>query len=185
MKPLFFCGVLALAVGCASQGRPGDGEASAVAPSQALLSALGTAQALQHESDEREARGEIDLAVASARRILEVPFDADAPEREDVRLDAYGRLAELELARSDDAAAEREAQAGLGESTRDSYFRARLHVVLGRVHQARAAALRERGDENGARVESEAAIDALERSIAINRVVLGLPAEPAHGEETP
>ncbi len=185
MRPLLLLGALALDIGCASQGMPGDGAASGAAPSQALLSALGTAQALQHESDEREARGEIDLAVAIARRVLDVPFDTDAPEREDVRLDAYGRMAELELARSDDAAAERQAQAGLSESTRDSYFRARLHVVLGRVHQARAAALRERADEDGARVESEAAIDELERSIAINRVVLGLPATPAHEEETP
>ncbi len=183
MRALVVLGVgLAVAVvGCAEQrsgGAPGR-------PSQGLLSAIGTAQALQHESDELEARGELPGAIAAARRILDVPFPPDAAEREDVRLDAYGRIAELELAREDTAAAEAQADAGLRESTRDSYFRARLHVVLGRVHQSRAAHLRDTGDATGARTESEAAIDELERSIAINRVVLGLTAAPDAPGGTP
>lgn len=173
MRPLAvtFCALVAtLAAGCGSDAP----QSSRQAPSQALLSAIGTAQALQHESDEHEARGEIPLAIESARRVLDVPFAPSAPEREDVRLDAYGRIAELELGRGDASAAETQANLGLAESTRDSYFRARLHVVLGRVHQSRAAHLRETGDDTAARTESEAAIDELERSIAINRVVLGL-----------
>lgn len=172
-RPFVLALLLASAGGCASQasrGEPG-------APSQVLLSAIGTATALQHESDELEARGDVPGAIAAARRILDVPFPSGAAEREDVRLDAYGRIAELELVRDDAAAAESQASAGLAEATRDSYFRARLHVVLGRVHERRAAHLRDVGDETGARTESEAAIDELERSIAINRVVLGLGAD--------
>jgi hypothetical protein len=163
---------LVLAAGCASQA---DRSASPLA-SQALLSALGTATALQHESDVHESRGQIDQAVESARRVLDVPFPSGAAEREDVRLDAYGRMAELELGRGDLETALTQANAGLAESTRDSYFRARLHVVLGRVHEQRADHLRESGDDTGAHTEAEAAIDELERSIAINRVVLGIPA---------
>jgi len=166
--------VATLVGGCASQGT-----IEPPMPSQALLSAIGTAQALQHESDEHEARGELGEAIESAARVLDIPFSPAAPEREDVRLDAYGRMAELELARDDDRSAEVRASAGLAESTRESYFRARLHVVLGRVHQIRAARLRDVGDATGARTESEAAIDELERSIAINRVVLGLA---SHGD---
>jgi hypothetical protein len=154
--------------------------------SQALLSAIGMAQALQHESDVHELRGEIPLAIESARRVLDVPFPSGAAEREDVRLDAFGRMAELELLRADTAAAETQANLGVAEATRDSYFRARLHVVLGRVHEVRAEHLRETGDEAGARTESEAAITELERSIAINRVVLGIgTGASTPGGETP
>ena len=159
--------------GCAEQQ-------GARAPSQQLLSAIGTAQALQHESDEREAQEDLPGAIEAARRVLDVPFPVGAAEREDVRLDAFGRIAELELARHDLDAATARATSGLSEATRDSYFRARLHVVLGRIHQERAARLRDGGDADGARNESEAAIGELEQSIAINRIVLGLGA--AHGE---
>lgn len=164
---LFLVAIAALASACGGDGpRP-----------QALLAALGTAQALQHEADEREARGEIDEAIATVERVLEVPFPTGAPEREDVRLDAWGRIAELNLARADDVHAEEAASAGLAESTRDSYFRARLHVVMGRIHQARAERLRTLGDVEGARAESEHALDELETSIGINSAVLGIDRE--------
>ncbi len=172
MKRLVFVLVVVL-VGCAEQQGPS-------APPQQLLSAIGTAQALQHESDEREAQQDLPGAIEAARRVLDVPFPVGAAEREDVRLDAFGRIAELELARHDLDAAMARATSGLSEATRDSYFRARLHVVLGRIHQERAARLREGGDADDARTESEAAIDELEQSIVINRVVLGLGT--AHGE---
>lgn len=174
-SPVLVVASLLAALGCASE--PAPATTTDTRP-QALLSAIGTAQALQHEADEHEAQRDLPAALESARRVLDVPFPPGAPEREDVRLDAYGRIAELELVSGDDAAAERDATAGLGEASRDSYFRARLHVVLGRIHQARAAAARERGDEATARTESEAAITALETSITINRAVLGLAAVP-------
>ena len=141
---------------------------------EALLAALGTAQALQHEVDEREAQGEITEAIAAAERVLVVPFPDGAPEGEDVRLDAWGRIAELNLGRADDVRAESAATSGLAESTRDSYFRARLHLVLGRIEQSRAERLRELGDANGARAASERAISELETSITINSHVLGI-----------
>jgi len=166
MRPLVV--IAMLFAGCASEPTHAPG-----ASPERLLSALGTAQALQHESDELEARGDLVSAARTAQRVLDVPFPDGAAEREDVRLDAYGRVAELALAQNDLAVAADQAHAGLAEATRDSYFRARLHVVLGRVHQARAAHLRDTGDADGARTESEAAIDELEQSIAINRVVLG------------
>jgi hypothetical protein len=145
-------------------------------PSQALLASIGTAQALQHESDTYAERGDVDQAMSSAHRVLDIPFPTGAPEREDVRLDAYGRMAELELDRDALTAAEAHVSAGLAEVTHESYFGARLHLLLGRIHEARAAARREASDEDGARAESQLALDELEQSIAINRVVLGLSA---------
>lgn len=159
----FFC--LGLSFGCAAEGAGRGGDPS-------LLAALGTAQALQHRADELEEMGETERAIAEARRVLDVTFPDGAPEREDVRLDAHGRIAELELTRGGLAAADAALDAGLAEASRDSYFRARLRVVRGRVLRARAAELRASGDEAGARAASEAALVALEESIAENQRVL-------------
>lgn len=138
-----------------------------------LLAALGIAQGLQHEADVLEARGDHAGALAKIDAVLAIDFPL-VPEREDVRLDAYGRLAELHLVARDAAAAEREVERGLAESTRTSYFRARLYLVRGRVHEARAAAARTAGDEERAREEGRLAIEAYDRGIAINREVLGM-----------
>jgi hypothetical protein len=117
--------------------------------------------------------------VARVERILELPFP-EGTDRQDVRLDAHGRLAELELARNDAAAARARAEQGLAEASRDSYFHARLLLVLGRVQQAEAAALRARGEEDAARSVSVAAVTTLEQSIAMNeRVLASLSAEEA------
>jgi hypothetical protein len=144
---------------------------------QALLAAIGMAQARMHEADELEDRGDRAAAIESAREVLDVPFPEGAPEREDVRLDAWGRIAELELARGDDAAAERATDEGLREVTRRGYFEARLYIVRGRIHRARAESFRAAGDEASARRESDAALEALERSIDINAEVLGIQRE--------
>lgn len=150
------------------------GEARESSSGQELLAALGTAQALAHEADEYEARGDRERALERARAILEVPFPTQVAEREDVRLDAWGRVAELELALHREQAARTAIDSGLREVTRRSYFEARLYVVSGRVHRARAAALREAGDEEGAARASDAALEALEQSIEINAAVMGL-----------
>lgn len=139
-----------------------------------LLSALGLAQAYQHQADELEALGDQRAAVARVRLVLEVPFPDGAPEREDVRLDAHGRIAELLLEEGDDAGAEEAARAGLAEASRPSYFQARLHAVMGRVLQTRAARLREAGQTEEAARAGREAIEAFERSIDMNRAVLGL-----------
>jgi hypothetical protein len=154
----------------------GDGSEARRAIDTRLLAALGIAQGLQHEADVLEARGEHAAAREKIDAVLAIDFPR-VPEREDVRLDALGRLAELHLAAHDDASAEREVARGLAESTRDSYFRARLHLVLGRIHEARAASARTQGDEARAREEGRRAIEAYDQGIAINRRVLGMGAE--------
>ena len=66
-----------------------------------LLAALGLAQSYQHEADELEAAGDRAQALARVRQVLEIPFPEGAPESEDVRLYAWGRAAELQLADGD------------------------------------------------------------------------------------
>lgn len=161
------------ATACASEGG-GRTEARRAIDTR-LLAALGIAQGLQHEADVLEARADHAGARGKIGEILTIDFP-NVPEREDVRLDAFGRLAELDLVARDDAAAEREVTRGLAESTRASYFRARLHLVLGRIHEARAASARTAGDEERARDEGRRAIEAYDRGIAINRQVLGMGA---------
>lgn len=164
------CGALmiALASACSASGPDASAE---------LLVALGIAEGLQEQAAELEATGDVAGAIRAVRQVLEVPFPAGSTDREDVRLDAYGRIAELELARGDHAAALAAIEAGRGEASRDSYFHARLLIALGRVQRASAAARREAGDAEGARVASRQAIGALEQSIAMNQRVLAAISE--------
>lgn len=158
--------VAALA-GCAAEEQPR-------AVDEQLLAALGLAQGYQHQADELAELGRRDEAIARVQEVLEIPFPRGAPEGEDVRLDAWGRLAELRLDGGDEAGAEAAVDRGLGEAHRVSYFKARLFAVRGRVLQARAARLREAGEVEASRQASRDAIAAFEQSIEINREVLGL-----------
>ena len=158
---------------CARQEAPEE-EPRRPVVDQRLLAALGLAQSYQHQADELEALGNRPGAIAKVRQVLEIPFPEGAPEAEDLRLDARGRVAELELEAGDLDAADESLALGLAEATRVSYFKARLFAVRGRVLQARAARLREAGNEDQARLVSQQAIGAFEQSIALNRRVLGL-----------
>jgi hypothetical protein len=143
-----------------------DGRPERPPLSQPLLAALAQARAYHHIADLHLADGAPDAAAEALGRILELPFPAGAPEGEDAALDARARLAKLHLAagRLDDA--RRVLDAGLAAATRDSFFVANLHAVVGELHEARARAAG--ADEAAARAERRAAIAAHERSIAIN-----------------
>jgi len=165
---------LARAVAIIALGVAAQGCSSRPHVDERLLASLGLAQGYQHQADELEELGDRGGALARVRRVLEIPFPRNAPEREDVRLDAYGRIAELHLASGDDRAAEQSVARGLSERTRTSYFEARLYAVRGKIHQTRARRLRVSGNAEAARTESHLALDAFERSIRINEQVLGL-----------
>lgn len=156
-----------LASGCSAQG----GEEPSQESSLSLLAALGMAQGLQHRADELEMLGDVSGAVTEVERVLTIAFP-EGDDREDVRLDAYGRIAELELGRGEVDAALEAIERGRSEASRDSYFHARLLLTLGRVQQARAAARRAAGDDEGARQASLEAVTTLEESIAMNQRVL-------------
>lgn len=170
--PLFLLAVTLSA--CAAQDGPTD-EPRLV--DERLLAALGLAQGYQHQADELEALGEREEALTKVRLVLEIPFPQGAPEGEDVRLDAWGRIAELQIALNDLEAAGETVGRGLRESSRISYFQARLHAVRGRILRARAERLREEGRDDEGRQLSREAIGAFERSIAINRQVLGMASD--------
>ncbi len=164
--------VLAGPLGCAGQEAP----PSNVAPSpsrQGRLATVGIAQALLHETDVLEGLGDRSTAIQRAERVLTLELAPSDPLREPLRLDAYGRLAELELGSGALDRADLAIERGLSEVTLRSYFEARLYIVRGRVLEARASAHREAGETALADAELRAALEAHEQSIAINEGLLG------------
>lgn len=65
-----------------------------------------------------------------------VPEGIAAEDRRVVRQDLHARLAELQIARGDHAAAERTATRGLNEGTARDVFRASLLIARGRAREA-------------------------------------------------
>lgn len=137
------------------------------------LATIGIAQALLHETDVLEGLGDRPAAIERAERVLRLDLAVSDPLREPLRLDAYGRLAELRLADGDFDQADVAIERGLGEVSARSYFEARLYVARGRVLEARAAAHRAANETELADAELRAALQAHERSIEINEGLLG------------
>ena len=78
-----------------------DGARHGPAPSnEAVMAVLGTVRALHHEADVFEGAGDFERATGAVRRILALDFPRNMAEAEDLRADAYGRLAELALRRA-------------------------------------------------------------------------------------
>jgi hypothetical protein len=70
---------------------------SAADNTEAVLIALSEARAWQRRADLLLLDGDLAGAIRSVDEVLQVPFPANTPEAEDVRLDAYLRLARLHL----------------------------------------------------------------------------------------
>lgn len=133
---------------------------------------LGAVRALHHQADVFEHAGDLERAADAVRRVLALPVPRALPEYEDIRADAYGRLAEISLRRNapDDALSLTET--GLSEATRESVLRARLLMVRGQCLGALADRDRERGDRASETRRRDEAIQVLEQSIAMNQRIL-------------
>ena len=161
------CG-LALLGGCAAQ-TPTHREAPS---NEAVMALLGTVRALHHEADVFEGAGDFERAGAAVRRILALEFPRNMAESEDLRADAYGRLAELALRRATPDEALALADTGLRDTHRESVLRGRLMMVRGQSLGALADRAHAATDEVGARRLRDQAIEALEASIALNQRLL-------------
>ncbi|MBI5515478.1 MAG: hypothetical protein HY909_16985 [Deltaproteobacteria bacterium] len=140
---------------------------------EATMAALGTVRALHHEADVYEATGDYARAAHPIRRILALQLPASMLEGEDVRADAFGRLAELLLHDGNPSEALALTETGLREARRESVLRARLFLVRGQV----LAELGTRAEREGRRDEAERrraeALAAYETSIELNQRILG------------
>lgn len=168
--------ILALSAALGLAGaQPGCG-AQAVEPGPSLdestMALLTAARALHHEADVFESSSDFAAAQRAVQRVLALRAPASVREIEDVRVDAFARVAELSLRLDDPEAALERADEGLREARRESVLKARLLLVRGRALRALADRAQQRGDSEGAAARRREAIDALEQSIHMNERVL-------------
>ena len=112
---------------------------SAADNAEAVLIALSEARVWQRRADLLLLDGDLPGAILSVEEVLQVPFPANTPEAEDVRLDAYLRLARLQLRVGGPEAEERAlaaVESGRKASHRES-FRAHLENAAADVYRAR------------------------------------------------
>ncbi len=139
---------------------------------EATIAILNTARALHHEADVYESAGDFNAATQAIQRVLALRIPPTVAEAEDIRVDAWGRLAEISLTADDPDAALAHANSGLQDSHHESVLRARLHLVRGRALRALAQRATTSGDTTTAEARRREALDALETSVEINQRVL-------------
>lgn len=154
------------ALGC--NGRRGSGGAS----NEAVMATLGTVRALHHQADVFENAGDFARARGAVERVLQLSFPPEMAEREDLRLDATGRLAELDLRLGDADGCIARATQGLAEARRESVLQARLMMVRGQCASALADRAQAAQNASLAARHRERALSDLEQSIAVNTRVL-------------
>jgi tetratricopeptide (TPR) repeat protein len=113
---------------------------------------------LHREASAHAAAGKIEDAVRALERVAEIVLPDDAPERDDVRVDAFAEIARLYLAAKRPVDAERAAKRAISMSREPSYFVGLAWLRL--------------GDALGAQRRVRASAAAYEQSIAVNRVTL-------------
>lgn len=136
-----------------------------------LLLALAQAKNFHHKADVQLKQANIGEALASIREILTIAFPEDAPEAEDVKLDARARLAKLLNVQGNTTEAMSVVDTGIASATRRSFFLANLHTVRGEIYEAMANMLDDdESDEarDKARAARRSAIEAFDKSIEIN-----------------
>jgi len=172
-------------VGCqrAASGLLGGGAGEST---EAVLVALSEARAWQRRADLLLLDGDLPGAIHSVQEVLQIPFPANAPEAEDVRLDAHLRLARLHLRTGGEEGEKKalaEVEKGRKIATRDSFFRAHLENVAADVFRARGERVTDPTEKKEAQRQE---LEAHERHIAIDkrllRTLLNLPPEPTKGD---
>ena len=142
-----------------------------------LMVTLAQAKNFHHKADVHLIDAELTLAIASLRKILALPFPADAPEGVDVLLDARARVSKLLVTAGDLEEAMTIANDGLASNTRSSFFLANLHTVRGHVWEDVGQRADESKDVKAGREARVNAIKDFDRAIEINNAVLKRLAE--------
>lgn len=139
---------------------------------QDLMVALNQAKNFHHKADVYLKDARLDLAIEAVKKVLEIPFPAEAPEGEDVRLDARARLTKLLITKGAIQEAMDVANVGIKSAARDSFFLANLYTARGEVWEARAVQADEAGKTDDAKKMRLEAIEDFDRSIQINNALL-------------
>jgi tetratricopeptide (TPR) repeat protein len=138
---------------------------------RALMVALDQAKNFHHKAKVYMSDGNLAAATASVRQILSLRFPPNAPEAEDVRLDARALLAKLLISQGQLEEAMLSVDEGIAQSTRKSFFLANVYTVKGEIYEARALQADAAGNAAKAAEERHAAISAFDQSIQINETL--------------
>jgi tetratricopeptide (TPR) repeat protein len=122
------------------------------------LQQLRRARALHQTAATRVASGDLDGAVQALEEVSALRFPAGAPEAADVAVDALAEQSRLLLAAGRLVPAEASARRAIARGPAPSYFVGLAWLRL--------------GDALKARGQKREAVDAFERSIAVNNAVL-------------
>lgn len=157
-----------------------DGAAGRPVVDAALLAFLSKAKVVHHRADIAEQEDDLAGAVASLGRLTDGPIprgagesgDQPPPEAREVLADTLARMAEIDSRRGKFDEAVAHVERGLELAVETTHFRGRLEEVRGVVEQRLHEKLLEDGDESGAKLARERAIEAFQRAIAIQDEVI-------------
>ena len=179
---MILAGVLAVAGvagSCAQEDRDGEAKKGRVteitqpgdALSEELMLALSMAKNLHHKADVYLAEMRSDEAVKALEAILEIRFPDDAPEREDVTLDARARLARLLANQGKLDQALTVVDTGIKAAKRRSFFLANLNAVRGEILEGRALQIEDSQPDEAKKLRRDA-IKSLDEAIQIEKMLL-------------
>lgn len=176
---------LALTLGACSKGsseRAPDGDAAApIDP--VLLAFLSRAKAAHHSADLHEEAGRLEQAVHALQGLVDGPAPGgaspSAPEVREVLADSLARLADLKSQLGLYPAAARDVERGLELAKETTYFRGHLFEVRGLVEERLGKSLKDKGESAAAEEAKKRALDAFEKSMAIQAEVIEKATGPA------
>lgn len=165
------------ACGRAPSTTPGAVDDAGAPVDTVLLAFLSRAKSAHHRADVYEQDEQLEKAIAPLQELVDGPTpgrtDAEAaPEVREVLADTLARLGDLksQLGRFEEAG--REVERGLSLAKETTYFRGHLFEVRGLVEERSSKALKEKGDEPAAEQAKKRALDAFEKSMAIQAEVI-------------
>ncbi len=162
------------AYGCTRSTSGGVADDGTVVDTE-LMAFLSEARALHHQANIKEEMGDYAGAAAAMERLARAPRphpEVHSPEVEEVLADAYARLAELELKRSELTKADDAIRNGLTHAPDTTYFRGHLIEVQGLIEKERAAQLAANGQLEESAKAREKAIQLLEEVVRIQEQVI-------------
>ncbi len=139
---------------------------------QPLYAFLSKARAAHHEADLAEESGDRRKAVEALAKITTGARPRTTPEVTEVLADAHARAADLLSQEGDFDGGIREIDAGLALAADPTHFRGHLFEVRGVVEERRSKHLREIQDGHGADAAKESAIEAFQKAIETQDIVI-------------
>jgi len=140
---------------------------------RALMACLGALRAYHRQADLHLARNDPAAAIGAVQQITGMKcIQRSSPEIQEAVLDAYGRLARMQMQQGQLDKAAEWLDKGMRRPGPDSFFRANLYMVQGDLLDARATKLDKDGKKTDADKLRRRAINAFEISSKMNRRLL-------------